>query len=254
MHPFLYKFVLFGRTFPIPAYGFMLAIGIVLGIYLAKKEAIRSGVDPQTIESFAFWVVVTSVLGSRFLYTFVEHGDHYWKHPIEFFYFHKGGLAFSGSLVTAIITAIVFSKKKNISIWKLLDIITPPVSLGLFFGKMGCFLAGCCYGKVCDLPWGVAFNHPQTLAEPRGIPLHPTQLYEGAAWLLLFFILYKYQLKNPKTGVVFALFALSYGVVRFILEYFRADPGHISGLTTAQFFNIPLVIAAIALLLARRRA
>src|SRR5438477_816256 len=95
----------------VPGYGMMLAIGIILGIHLAKKQAKKENLNPQMIESIAFWVVIASVIGSRFLYTFVEHGDYYWRHPLEFFSFQKGGLAFSGSLVTAILTAIYLSKK-----------------------------------------------------------------------------------------------------------------------------------------------
>ncbi|MFH1018279.1 MAG: prolipoprotein diacylglyceryl transferase [Pseudomonadota bacterium] len=242
-------------SFRVPSYGVMLGIGILLGIHLARRRALKENIDPALIESLAFWVVLMCVLGARFAYTFVEHSDYYPYHPIEFFYFWNGGLAFSGSLVAAVLTTWVFCRTHALSFWRAVDLLTPPVALGLVFGKLGCFLAGCCYGRVCDLPWGVTFNNPTSLADPKGLPLHPTQIYEAASWLLLFAVLSLFQRRSSRRpGEVFFLFGISYGIVRFFLEFLRADPGYLGPLTTAQMTNIPLVLLCAALWIHRRRA
>jgi phosphatidylglycerol:prolipoprotein diacylglycerol transferase len=233
----------------IPAYGFMLGIGIFVGIYLAKRQARKEKLDPMLIESLAFWVVLMCVFGARFAYTFVENAGYYFSRPWEFFYFWNGGLTFSGSLVAAVATAWVICRRHDLSFWKAVDILTPPVALGLMFGKIGCFLAGCCYGKVCDLPWGVRFTNPESLAHPKGIPLHPTQLYEAASWLVLFLILRAYQRrKDRRPGEIFFAFGVVYGTVRFL----RSDPGHLGPLTTAQMTNLPLIIICLTLWIHRR--
>ncbi len=240
--------------FRIPSYGVMLGIGILLGIFMIRRQARKENIDPVLIESLAFWVVLISVLGARFAYTFVEHSDYYLSNPGEFFYFWNGGLAFSGSLVAAIVTLWVFCRRHALSFWKTLDLFTPPVSLGLMFGKLGCFLAGCCYGKTCDLPWSVTFTNPESLANPKGVPLHPTQLYEAGSWFLLFLILLFFQRRTSRRpGEVFFLFGILYGIGRFFLEYFRADPGYLGWLTTAQTTNIPLVLLCAGLWIYRRK-
>ncbi len=230
-------------------YGFMLAVAFMVGIFLAKQRGLREGIDSTKIEALSFRVVVAGVLGARFLYTFVEHASYYFRHPVEFFYFQKGGLSFMGGLFLAIFVSLLYCKKHQLSFWQIADIFTPSIALGLSFAKVGCFLAGCCHGKVCDLPWGVIFNHTDTLADPKNIPLHPAQLYESFATLMIFFGLLILQKFRSFQGQIFLIFVIVYGVVRSVLEVFRGQPGKLGFLTTAQSLSIPMIVLATLLLI-----
>lgn len=244
MHPIIFQY----KNFVISGYGVMLALAFYVGLFVAKRVSKTSGVGAHQIESLAFWLIVTGVLGSRFLYTFIEHPDEYLKNPLEFFAFQKGGLSFMGGLIFAIAFAFFWCKKHGHTFLKIADIYSPSVALGLSIAKIGCFLVGCCHGRVCEVPWGIAFHSPDSHARPLGVPLHPTQLYESLACLVLFIILYKVAKKQPFEGKVFALFMTLYGVIRFILEYFRgSESAYFWGLTTAQTVCIPLFIVGVVL-------
>ncbi len=249
MHPILFHL----GPITLKSFGLLVAIAMLVGIAIAKKRAMREGIPPEKIESLSFWLIVASLLGSRFLYTFVEHADHFWRHPVEFLYFHTGGLSFLGGLFFAVATAIVFCRKNSLRFWQVADLMAPSIAIGLAIGKVGCFLAGCCHGKVCDLPWGVTFHDPEGLARPLNVPLHPTQLYEALSWTFLFVLLLAFQRIRKFYGEQFLLFVIVFSIVRSYLETFRGDPGHLGTLTTAQFLSIPMALAAIGIWIMIRR-
>lgn len=225
----------------------MLAAAFMVGVWLAKKIAKKDRISDSQIDAISFWLIVAGVIGSRFLYTFVEHFDEYSQNPVRFFYFQEGGLSFSGGLVFAIVAAVVFCRKKKISFWKMADSLSPSLAVGFAIAKIGCFLMGCCHGRPCDLPWAITYTNPESLAHPRNVPLHPSQIYESIATFLIFLTLLQIHKRRKFDGQVFLSLLILYGVVRSLLEYFRGDTGHLGFLTTAQAINLPVILCAAAL-------
>jgi phosphatidylglycerol:prolipoprotein diacylglycerol transferase len=250
MHPIALRL----GAFEISSYGVMLAVAMVLGMYLARRRAVLDDISPTVIDPLSIWIFASAMVGARVLYTFVEHPDIYFRYPLRFFLFREGGLSFFGGLFFAIAASIVFCLKRKIDFWALADVVTPSIALGLAIAKIGCFLAGCCQGGLCDLPWAVVFTDPHSLAEPKGVPLHPAQLYEAFANFLIFLLVMRFRRFRRTNGEVFFLFLVVYAVVRSALETLRGAPGHLGVLTTAQFLSIPMGTIALVWWIVRRRA
>ena len=164
------------------------------------------------------------------------------------------GFVFFGGAVTAIVALLIYLKKKKLPLLKTADFLIVGLPLGHAFGRIGCFLAGCCYGRPTDLPWGVTFTDPHSLVAPQYLgttPLHPTQLYEVAANLILFFVLQYYYKKTHKNGAVLAAYIIGYCVIRFVIEFFRGDfrGEYLWGLSPSQL----IAVLAIAVTLAAMR-
>ena len=202
-------------------YGFFIAVGFLTGIFLATKEAKRQGEDHEKIMDLCFYILIAALLGSRLFYV-ATSPEAYLKDPVEILKIWNGGLVFYGGFIAALVTGVIYLKVKKISVWKTADIMAPSVAIAHFFGRIGCFFAGCCYGKYCDLPWAVTFNHPDSLA-PTGIPLHPTQLYEALGNLAIFLFLFFFRKHKKYDGQLFWLYVLIYGITRSFIETFRAD-------------------------------
>lgn len=217
MYPVIIKF----GQIAIYTYGLMIAIGFIAGITVAKKEAVRTGENPEKITDLCFYILIAAIVFSRIFYVATAL-DMFIDDPLEVFKIWNGGLTFYGGFLGAAVTAFIYLKKEKIPFWKTADILAPALALGHFFGRIGCFFAGCCHGKVCDLPWAITFTHPESLA-PTHVPLHPTQLYSALNNLLIFFILWAFRRRKSYDGQVFWLYAMIYGITRSIIEIFRGD-------------------------------
>jgi len=172
------------------------------------------------------------------------------KNPLQIFKLWDGGLVLYGGLIPAAVIAIFYMKWYRLPYWKLSDIVSPSIALALFWGKIGCFSAGCCYGKETSLPWRIVFRNPDSLAR-LNISLHPVQLYEAMLGLALFFYLTIKEKKKVFDGQIFFLLILLYSIVRFFLEIFRGDPrGFLIGniLSISQGIGIILMIISIVML------
>jgi phosphatidylglycerol:prolipoprotein diacylglycerol transferase len=180
MHPVLFQF----GNLSFYTYGLLVAIGFLLGIALAMKEARRMGEDPEVILDLAFYLLLAGIIGSRLFYV-IENFASYRLSPLDILKFWKGGLTFYGGLIPALMAGIWYVKKHNLRVLKILDIIAPSAAIGHAVGRLGCFSAGCCYGRVCDLPWAVVFTDPKSLA-PLGVSLHPTQIYSSLNAFFIF--------------------------------------------------------------------
>jgi len=202
-------------------YGFFIALGFLAGIYFAVKEARRLGEEPEIIMDLCFYLLVAAIIGSRLFYV-ATNPKMFLENPVEILKIWNGGLVFYGGFIAALITGIIYLKAKNIPVWKTADIMAPSVVLAHFFGRIGCFFAGCCYGKYCDLPWAVIFRNPDSLA-PQGLPLHPTQLYSALNNLAIFLFLFFFRKHKKYDGQLFWLYVLMYGITRSFIEIFRAD-------------------------------
>ena len=246
MHPVLLQF---GKI-TVYTYGFLIAVGFVVGILLAKKEAARVGKDPDMIMDMSFYIIISAILGSRLFYVLTTP-EVYLHDPIEIFKIWNGGLVFYGGFIVSLITAVIYIKLKQLMLWETADIFAPAIAIGQFFGRLGCFSAGCCYGKICDLPWAVTFRHPDSLA-PTGLPLHPTQLYHAFSNLFIFGFLWCFRKHTKFHGQLFWIYVTVYGITRAFLEIFRNDfRGHVFFNTFSISQMIGGVMAATGIMMLR---
>ncbi len=217
MHPILFRCC--GIT--VHTYGFFLALAVLSAIFMARREAIRLEVDPDKIMDACFYVVVAAIVGSRLFYVATAPSA-FLADPLEIFKIWNGGLVFYGGFIGAVLVVLVYFKIYHLPLGKCADIAAISLPLGHFLGRLGCFSAGCCYGKACDLPWAVTFHNPESLA-PLNLPVHPTQLYESGANLLVFLLLFAFRKSKRYDGQLFWIYMALYGVNRSIIESFRAD-------------------------------
>lgn len=218
MHPILFRI----GPLTIYTYGLAIAIAFLCAISLVFHEGKRAGINTSKLGDLCFIVILVGIIGSRILYILMNPSD-YLLQPLKMFKIWEGGLVIYGGIIGAMVAGIVYIKKNALPFWQIMDIIAPALALAQSIGRIGCFMAGCCYGAPTDLPWGVKFSSPNSLA-PIGECLHPTQLYHSLSNLVLFVILY-YILKKKRafTGQTFCLYLCLYPLFRFITEFFRGD-------------------------------
>lgn len=237
MYPILFKI----GSLPIYSYGFFIAIGFTAAIFYARREAAKQGIDQNRIMDLIFYIIISGIVASRLFYVGTTL-DFYIEHPLDLFKLWEGGLVFYGGFIGALITAIVYLKKHHLPVLKVTDIAGPTLALGHSIARIGCFFAGCCYGKACNLPWAVTFTHPESLAySDYPVPRHPTQLYESATLFIIFWalILLKRYLKTD--GQLFWAYIFLYGGARIVIELFRGDP---RGIFIFGLFSLSQTIGA----------
>ncbi|MBW2149236.1 MAG: prolipoprotein diacylglyceryl transferase [Deltaproteobacteria bacterium] len=252
MHPVLFQI----GNFTIYTYGVLVATGFLLGLTVIMREARRSGENPELFIDMALYVLLGAIIGSRALYVLVSW-DEFAANPLHVFMIWRGGLVFYGGLAAAIIVVVLYTRRHQMPILKTLDICAPALALGHAVGRIGCFFAGCCYGKATSLPWAVTFTNPQSLA-PLNEPLHPVQLYSSLNAFLIFLVLMVIRKRQSFEGQVALSYVFIYALTRFVLEFYRGDPrGFVLGgaLSTSQFLGLLAApIAAILWWRGRRNA
>jgi phosphatidylglycerol:prolipoprotein diacylglycerol transferase len=286
---------------PIYTYGLLIAVGVVLGIVLAQREARRQGLEPDRIADLAFWLLLSAVVGSHLFFAAVNVQEFFsaetwlveapWVSRIltglSLGLVHveriprilvPEGLVFYGGFLAAASTAVIYLARNRLPLAAYGDTLIPSLALGHCFGRLGCFAAGCCWGAVGHghLPWLVAFPpgsaaYEGLAARPGGVaeylvsnggstlPLHPTQLYEAAGELVIFFVLVA--LVRPRKrfhGQVLAAWLLLYALLRTGVELFRGDVerGVFAGLGVGQWTSMAVFVAGVAVWVgcARRRS
>lgn len=249
-------------SFPINTYGVFLAIAFLCAIFVTVKLAERDGLPRERIYDLSLWMLLASLVGSKFLMLFTE--PEYREQPLQLLSldFLRSGGVFYGGLLGAVVAGYLLMKRYKLPWWKTADACAPGIAIGNFFGRQGCFAAGCCWGEPTTLPWGVKFSElgHQITGVPIDAHLHPTQLYESFAMLLVFVFLLWLHRRRQFTGQVILVYALLYSVIRFAIEFVRDDPrGDIFGLTsltglsTSQLISIVIGVSALILLIVRRR-
>ena len=249
MYPVLFRI----GPFAVHTYGVFVAMAFLSAIALALREARRVGEDADHILDLCFYMLIAAIVGSRVLYVVIDWPT-FQQDPVEIIRIWHGGLVFYGGFIAALLTAFWYTKKKGIPLWKTADILAPPVAFGQFVGRIGCFFAGCCYGRVCDLPWAVTFTDPESLA-PKGIALHPTQLYSSLNALLVFVVLVLLRRIKSFEGQIFWMYVLLYGLSRSILEFFRGDErGTLVAdmVSTSQLIGVIMAAIAIVMIIVLR--
>jgi len=248
MHPVLFKI----GSITIHTYGVFVALGIFSAISVAIRLASREGISSSIISDMCFWMIIWGIIGARFVYVLMNI-SYYLKFPLEILELWKGGLVFTGALISACLVAGVYVKKYSLNFWIIGDIIAPSAALGQAVGRIGCFMAGCCYGKITHIPWAVTFRDPYCLA-PLNVPLHPTQLYHCFACLIIFFSLLLLWKHKSFDGQVFLWYLLMHSLQRLIIEKFRGDLQPILGnMTLTQFISIVVLLTAGISIIVRKK-
>jgi phosphatidylglycerol:prolipoprotein diacylglycerol transferase len=230
MHPILIEL----GPLTIASYGFLFALGVLLAVLWAYGKARKENIDLKIFTDFIFYVMILSLLGAK-LFLLLTNLDYYLKYPAEMKYLLTSGGTFFGGLIFGALFAVWFIRRHGLSFRQLGDIGGPSLALGHFFGRLGCFAAGCCWGREAGhFPLAVTFRSARAhylTGVPLQVALYPTQLFEALLNLCNFVILYFAYKKRTFKGQIFALYILNYSLIRFTVEYFRGDPdrGYVFG-------------------------
>jgi len=235
------------------SYGLLLAVAYLAGLQMAVVRARRRGLDSARIMDLGIWVIVSALIGAKLLLLIVEW-DRFTGTPADLLALLRSGGVFYGGLLAAVGVAFWYLRRHRMPLWTVCDAFAPGIALGHAIGRMGCFLAGCCFGEPTPLPWGVTFTDPfaaENVGTPLNVPLHPTQLYEaGAELLVLAGLLITERWGRPFPGRTFWSYILLYGVIRFTIEFFRGDArGMVFDLvSTSQFISLLLIPLSLVML------
>ena len=234
-------------------YGLMYVLGFVSAYFLigVQKGARRLGLRGKMLQDLIFYMAIGLVAGARLGYVlFYQFGNlgYYIKHPIEIIAVWHGGMSFHGGFIGVVVAAMVFCRVHKLPFLQVADAVIVTAPVGLFFGRLGNFINGELYGRPATVPWAMVFP-----ASP-GVPRHPSQLYEaGLEGLVLFLVLWFLKDRIQKPGAMVAIFLFGYGVMRFILEFFREPDAQIGLLmnlfSMGQFLCLAMIVAAVILYL-----
>jgi len=245
MHPILFQY----KFLAVYSYGAMLAVAFLFGISLASRRARKRGLEPHLMVDLCLFILISSVIGARSLYV-VQNWDYYQFHLFEILMVQRGGLVFYGGLVLGALGGFLFVRWKKWRFWQVADILAPSIALGQVFGRIGCFLNGCCFGTLTDLPWGVQFpeKSPASLEFGPLHLIHPTQLYSSLMNFFLFLFLLWIDRKRKFDGQTFLFYIFFYGIIRFSIEFLRGDnPSMFLFLTLSQLISLLMVGGALYL-------
>jgi phosphatidylglycerol:prolipoprotein diacylglycerol transferase len=249
MHPILFE----AGGVTIYSYGVLLAAAYLLGLQFALVRARHRGLDGQRVMDLGIWIIISALVGAKLLLLAIDFKQ-FTGNPRDLLGLARSGGVFYGGLIAAVVVSLVYLRRHHMPLWTTTDIFAPGIALGHVIGRLGCFLAGCCYGLPTSVPWAVTFHDPAAAANvgtPLGIPLHPTQLYEAGAELVILVLLLVFERRGrPFPGRTFWSYLLLYGISRYIIEGYRGDSrGVVFGvLSTSQFVSVILVPLAIVML------
>jgi phosphatidylglycerol:prolipoprotein diacylglycerol transferase len=252
MYPRLFEF----GPISIFTYGALLATAYLVGLQFAVVRARTKGLDSNRVMDLGIIIILSALIGAKLLLVVVDF-ENFLKSPMSLI---RAGGVFYGGLILSAVTAIWFIRRHKLPLWMTCDAFTPGIVLGQAIGRIGCFMAGCCYGKATELPWSIAFTSPLAAANvgtPLGIHLHPTQLYESATSLLILGILLLVERRSVSfPGQIFWMYLLLYPFARFFIEFYRGDPRGVifNILSTSQFVSLLLIPTSIVMLIVLHRS
>ena len=252
MHPILFEI----GQFPVYTYGLLLAAAYLLGLQFALVRAKTRGLNPNRVMDLGIWIIVSALVGAKAMLLVVERDRFGWSVADLMNLFRSAGV-FYGGLIAAVVVALLYLWRHRMPVWTVTDVFAPGIALGHVIGRLGCLFAGCCFGRETGVPWAITFHNEfahQNVGTPLNVPLHPTQLYEAGAELLILGLLLATERKGrPFPGRTFWMYMLVYGISRFIIEFYRGDSrGTIDvlglALSTSQFVSLLLVPLSLVML------
>src|SRR5262245_54428981 len=234
-------------------YGVLLAAAYLLGLKFAMVRAKARGLDAVRVLDLGIYIIISALIGAKLL-LLITYFRTFRANPAELLTLLKSAGVFYGGLILAVIVALLYIRRAGLPLWTTCDVFAPGIALGHVVGRFGCFFAGCCYGKPTSVPWAITFTDPFAAANvgtPLGVHLHPTQLYEaGAELLILILLLVTERRGRPYPGRTFWQYILLYAISRFVIEIYRGDPrGAIGIFSTSQFISLLLAPLAVGMLI-----
>ncbi len=240
-------------SFYIPTYGVLVALGFLAGLTVTTRLARNVKLPPEKITNLAVYCAIAGIAGAK-LFMFLFDLPDYLRDPGQIFSTEtlRAAGVFHGGFIVALLFAVFYIRKQGLPPLITMDVFAPGVALGQAIGRLGCFAAGCCWGKQCDLPWGVRFRSDFAAPVPLNQTLHPVQLYEAAANLLIFTVLYRQFGRKHRPGTVIGLYLVLYSTARFVIEFFREHEQALVGpFSLTQWIALALLLLGIGLLVVR---
>jgi phosphatidylglycerol:prolipoprotein diacylglycerol transferase len=241
----------------LPTYGVLVALGFLLGLHLAGRLAKRSGLDPNHVTNLGVGIAIAAIVGAK-AFMILSRADYYFSDLSRLFSVNtlQAGGVFYGGLLAALGTAYYYVRKHNLPWLSTADVLAPAAAAGHAVGRLGCFAAGCCWGKPSDAPWAVVFSNPAAhdfTGVPLGVHLHPTQLYESFGTALVALWLYRRFRKAHAPGVILGWYLVLYSTFRFFVEFLRdynARPMVFGTdeLSATQYVALGLIVGGVFLL------
>ena len=240
-------------TITIYTYGVLLAAAYLLGLQLALTRAKAKGLDSTKVMDLGIYIIISALVGAKLL-LLVTDFQTFKSNPAELFNLLREGGVFYGGLIVAVLVALWYIRRVGLPLWTTCDVFAPGIALGHVIGRMGCFFAGCCFGRPTNVPWAITFTNPfanANVGTPLNVPLHPTQLYEaGAELLILIFLLVTENKGRRFAGRTFWLYMLLYAISRYVIEFYRGDErGTVGPFSTSQFISLLLAPLAVLMLI-----
>lgn len=225
-------------------YGILISLGVLIGTAIALRETKRQGINENDFIDMLLYAIPAALIGARIYYV-IFSWDYYKDNLSQIFNFRGGGLAIHGAIISAVIVAILFTRKRRMNFWQIADIASPSIILGQAIGRWGNYINQEAYGTPTDLPWGIMID---------GIKVHPTFLYESIGDFLVFLFLLWYRRKKVKvSGEVFLLYIMLYSIVRFFVEGLRTDSLMFGPIRVAQLVSVITVILSLFYINKRRK-
>jgi phosphatidylglycerol:prolipoprotein diacylglycerol transferase len=246
------KLIHFGSFF-LPTYGVLVAVAFLTALWMTSKLAKSAGMNSEVIVNLGVYCALAGIVGAKVLMIALDPA--FRANPMEIFSLstlQSAGI-FYGGLIAALAMAYFYMKRNLLPVLKTADLFAPGLALGHGIGRLGCFAAGCCWGKPTHLPWAVTFTSPdaQAVGVPLGIPLHPTQLYESFAEFFICGLLFFFARRQHRPGSIIGGYFALYGLVRFLVEFLREhDESNPLGLAISleQWISLGLVFAGLWLI------
>lgn len=222
-------------------------LGALAAYFYAIRQSAGLGIDKDTVSEMALLIIIAAYVGGK-VFLWFGNWDYYMQNPAKMVELSGSGFVFYGSFIFCILSLLVFFRIKKIKTAPMFDVLAVSTALVHAFGKLGCFFAGCCHGKVCAPSMGIVYNHPKSNAEPLHVPLYPVQLIDAVILFTAAIVLYNYRKKVPYQGALMVGYVLIYGTGRFFTEFLRGDEerGFIGALSQSQWISIVLLLIAIS--------
>jgi len=238
--------------FEVRWYGILITLGILLAIAFSWKRAKFYGLRRDDLLDLGVMIILVGIIGARLTYVLTNNIGYWFAHPLEIFQLQMQGLSFIGIIIFNIPAIAIFAKIRKLDFWRILDLSAPAIPIGYFFGRLGCFMNGCCYGPV-NSTCGIVMQGTNTLN-----PYFPTQLLNALHAVVMFVVIYwianKFKIKK---GLLFTLFLGLYSLGSFGSEFLRVDPGHESlwgtPFNSAQWGNLGILALSVALFFILRK-
>lgn len=229
-------------SFEITSFGVLVALGVLVGLWVLGRELRRSGL-PDAGSDAALAGVLGGLVGAKLLWSI----EHMGEEPFLSLVLSRGGMSWFGGLLGGVGAALIFMRRRQLPVMAVVAAATPALAIGHAVGRVGCFLVGDDYGRPSNLPWAVAF--PQGLP-PTTVPVHPTQLYEAAALVVVTWVLLRWRRQGVADQVMVGRYLVIVGAIRFAIEFIRVNTRLVGPLTLAHLVSLGLVIVGVAMLVA----